>query len=242
MNHNKISLNNLTNNIKNNQYAVPVIQGREGFTGRAEEVEMIGDSVIRGIPIAPLVIMPYFSHIPCSELHQGQEFPHLPFQSLVIDGVRRITFLSHIFLNSGTETYYFDLLSVLNEYFLKEQAFSSRTNSYLSCQEKVKPISDVLCCSFRQGETGNNSARFILSSSLISNNFTHQIRSFLAELRIECDFKPIEVEEYFNFLCDLLTAVSSYRITCTTVNLEPNLEDIQRCCSRLNTPNLHMMN
>ncbi len=128
MNHSQISLKTSVKNIENNHYLILDFQGRRNFVWDVLDIEKLGDSIIRGVPITSIVTMPIESkNFPTKRLNSALTSNLKPApQQYVIDGYQRMASISDIFLSTdSTFLYYFDMLAILNEKFLKTKAETS---------------------------------------------------------------------------------------------------------------------
>ena len=241
MNHSKISLKKTVENISNNHYVTPDFKGRRDFVWDVIDIEKLGDSIIRGIPITSIVIMPLessrFPLKPSSTiLLPLTEKP--PAHKYIVDGYQRLTSISDIFLGTdSTFLYYFDMLAILNEKLLMIKEEIDSPTSYIASQSKVENISSVLCKSFNRTEPAQFTSRFVLASEVISNKFSRKVSKFLSELKDDGIINTEdEYYDYLDYLTNTLTAVAHYDIAITSISGDSSDVFVKGTYEKLNSP------
>lgn len=241
MNHSKISLKKTVENINNNHYVTPDFKGRRDFVWDVIDIEKLGDSMIRNIPITSVVLMPVeSSRFPLKPssiiLLPSTEKPSA--HNYIVDGYQRLTSISDIFLGTdSTFLYYFDMLAILNEKFLKTKEQSNSLVSYIALQRKTESISSVFCKSFNRTEPAQFTSRFVLASDVITNKFSRKVSKFLSELK---DNGIINTEDeyydYLDYLTSTFTAVAHYDIAISSISADSSDVFVKRTYEKLNSP------
>lgn len=219
MNYKKINLTHLIENISS--YAVPQFENQRGFVWNTSDIEGLGESIIRGIPMSEIVTMP-FSHginIDYNHLELNPINEELAIHSYVVSGQQRITSIAKIFLPQDNDNiYHFDLMGIL-----LSRVFSG---GYYN------PVHGSLCKSFNYK---NDDPRFMLASDALSNNFLSNIDVFLNSLVERESATNEEVEKYYDILVNILNSVGNYSIAHTTISPNSNIYDVEIMFKKINS-------
>lgn len=219
MNYKKINLTHLIENISS--YAVPQFESQRGFVWNTSDIEGLGESIIRGIPMSEIVTMPFSNNINIDynhlELNPINE--ELAIHSYVVSGQQRITSIAKIFLpQDNGNIYHFDLMGIL-----LSRVFSG---GYYN------PVHGSLCKSFN---CKNDDPRFMLASDVLSNNFLSKIDVFLSSLVERESATSEEVEKYYGILVNILNSVGNYSIAHTTISPNSNIYDVEVMFKKINS-------
>lgn len=228
MNHSKISLNALIKNIENNHYVTPVFKGRRDFVWDVIDIEKLGDSIIRGIPIASLVTMPQNKELPANHLISGEKLVFSSSKNYIVDGYQRVVSISDIFLKTDTTfLYYFDLLAILNEKFSINKLSGAEVNL------------GGFCKSFHHNEPEQFKPRFLLAADVTSNKFNRGIGDFLQQIKHSIIITNKEIDKYLDYLTNILTSVTHYNLPITEISSSEDIVSIKRIYEKLNLPLLY---
>lgn len=227
MNHSQISLKTLVKNIENNHYVNIDFQGRRKFVWDVIDIEKLGDSIIRGVPITSIVTMPIESKVfPTQPLNTALTSNLKPApQQYVIDGYQRLASISDIFLGTdSTFLYYFDLSAIINEKFPINQ-------------ESIEALHlGTFCKTFQEHESERFNPRFLLAADVINNKFNNGIGKFLLQVRGSLSLTNREFDDYFDYLINTLTSVAHYNLAITKINATEDIAPIKRIYEKLNLP------
>lgn len=228
MNHSQISLKTLVKNIENNHYVTLDFQGRRNFVWDVLDIEKLGDSIIRDVPISSIVTMPVESeNFPTKRLNTTSLTSNLkpPSQQYIIDGYQRVASISDIFLGTdSTFLYYFDLSAILNEKFTMNQ-------------KSIKEINlGAFCKAFQEHESERFKPRFLLAADVINNKFNNGIGKYLLQVRNSLSLTNREFDDYFDYLTNMLTSVAHYNLAITKINVTEDMASIKRIYEKLNLP------
>ena len=220
MNHNKINLIHLIENIGN--YAVPQFESQRGFIWNVADIEGLGDSIIRGIPISEIVTMPFSNrslNIDYNRLEVKSTDEELAIHSYVVSGQQRITSIAKIFLpQDNGNIYHIDLMGILMSCVLSGGYYD--------------PMRGSLCKSFN---CKNDDPRFVLASDVLSNNFLPKIDVFLNSLIERESATSEEVDRYYDILVNILNSVADYSISHTTISPNANIYDVEIMYKKINS-------
>lgn len=241
MNHSNISLENIIKKLNNNQYIIPFFKGRRTFIWGTKAIESLGDSIIRGIPISPLVSanINNSSHYPIQlKLVVEDNIPsnNETENTLMIDGYQRIAAISKIFFNSknNKSVYQFDLLSILMEKYLIYKEKTGLFADYLNSQEKDFEISDCFCKLSPKSDSIEPNTRFLPASEAVEGNYNRYINSFLSEIK-ECNISTDEeLNEYLDYLTSTFSSLNDYRFIGTVIESNPKLTTVSGIYGKLN--------
>lgn len=238
MNHSKVTLKQLINNIDNNHFVVPTNIGRRRFIWDIIDVESLGDSIINAIPIASLVTMP--SDISTSNEIQTKalisSYPVLNSvtEEYLIDGFHRVRAISDIF--KGTDDaflYYFDLMALLKAKF---------QNFFETDEDYYNQNTDGICKAFLFRETDRNKPRYLSAIDIQKNQFSKGIRKFFEELNSNNQFTETQMVDYLDYIATVISSINQYTIPITKISSDVSKNDIKRIYEKLNTPLLYQSN
>lgn len=236
--HTDISLRDLVVSITNGNFTIPKFQ-RE-FVWKNSDILSLGDSIIRGYPIASLLVMPCDGNLRVSTEHlkTGGGFINNDISKTMylLDGQQRVTSIAKIFANyDNNQSYYFDLFEILNEEFLND-------NIEIENNRKIK--SDGFCRSFKKGENKDedptrHNFRFISGKTILEDKFATVIRKFLKTIKNLDDTKA-EYDKYENYLNALLGSVSSFGVPMTSISKDADLGLICRVFEKVNSSGIKL--
>lgn len=231
--HTDISLRDLVGSITNGNFTIPKFQ-RE-FVWKNSDILSLGDSIIRGYPIASLLVMPCDGNLRVSTEHlkTGGGFINNDISKTMylLDGQQRVTSIAKIFANyDNNQSYYFDLFEILNEEF---------SDDVIEIENNRKIKSDGFCRSFKKGENKDedptrHNFRFISGKTILEDKFATVIRKFLKTVKNLDDTKA-EYDKYENYLNALLGSVSSFGVPMTSISKDADLGLICRVFEKVNS-------
>lgn len=236
--HTDISLRDLVASVTNGNFTIPKFQ-RE-FVWKNGDILSLGDSIIRGYPIASLLVMPCDGNLRVSTeaLKTGGGFisEDLSKTMYLLDGQQRVTSIAKIFANfDNNNSYYFDLFEILSEEFSDDQ---------IEIENNRKIKSDGFCRSFKRGEYKDDDPtrhnfRFISGKTILEDKFATVIRKFLKTIKNLDDTKE-EYDKYENYLNALLGSVSSFGIPMTSISKDADLGLICRVFEKVNSSGIKL--
>lgn len=236
--HTDISLKDLVVSITNGNFTIPKFQ-RE-FVWKGADILSLGDSIIRGYPIASLLVMPCDGNlrVATEALKTGGGFisKDLAKTFYLLDGQQRVTSIAKIFANFDNNfSYYFDLFEILTEEFPDDQ---------IEIENNRKIKAEGFCRSFKKGENKDDDPtrhnfRFISGKTILEDKFATVIRKFLKTVKNLDDTKE-EYDKYENYLNALLGSVSSFGVPMTSISKDADLGLICRVFEKVNSTGIKL--
>lgn len=235
--HTDISLKDLVASIINGNFTVPKFQ-RE-FVWKPVDIVSLGDSIIRGYPIASLLIMPCDGNlrVATEPLKTGGGYisNDLSKTLYLLDGQQRVTSIAKIFANfDSTNSYYFDLFEILKEKFPEDDINIENTR-------RIK--SDGFCRYFKKSDKDEDPTRhnfrFISGKTILEDKSAEVIRKFLKTI-IGLNDTMEEYDKYGNYLNALLGSVSSFGIPVTSISKDADLGLVCRVFEKVNSTGIKL--
>lgn len=236
--HTDISLKDLVNSIVSGMFTIPKFQ--RDFVWKTADILSLGDSIIRGYPIASLLIMPCDGNLRVAteplKTYGSNITTDLAKTMYLLDGQQRVTSIAKLFANFDNETsYYFDLLEILREEFQDDEIIVENNKNIKS---------EGFCRKFSKGskkdeEPTRHNYRFISGKTILEDKFATVIRKFLKTIKNLDDTKE-EYDKYENYLNALLGSVSSFGIPITSISKDADLGLICRVFEKVNSTGIKL--
>lgn len=229
----EISLREIANNILNGNYGIPRFQ--RDFVWKSSDISSVGDSIIRGYPISALLMISAESNLKIGYSPLKTEgsiiTKELSNIQYLLDGQQRITSIAKIFCNMDDKRiYYFDLLSILNEYYPEDDIVLTNYNKNDLPKEEFcrffhKPISKEI-----PPTKFNN--RYISAQTILSGDTYGMIEGFLETIK---DITNDKRKKYYQTLNSMIGDIPNYGIPLTTISNDANLDLICRVFEKINS-------
>lgn len=235
LNNSNINLSELLDNISNGNYAIPKFQ--RGFVWKVSNIESLGDSMMRGAPIASLLFMPENSNLSLAYDALRAKGATTEGSSLkyVLDGQQRTTSIARIFLGmDDNRTYYFDIAAIVAAYihsdFLTSKFFELNIDEERFCKAFASTKNPIVIRDMR-----------FLNAETIRNGYSSNIGKIVDDFHNQGYFTDLQVKyDVIDFLNRMFGNLMTYDIPTTTISADADLRSVCRVFEKINTSGLKL--
>lgn len=216
------------------KYAIPVFQ--RGYVWKVNQVEGLGDSIIRGYPIGSLLVMGNGGTLSVASRPLSSSVADIDPQALnLMDGQQRATSLHRLFGDhGGRERFYYDMLSILCEAFPNDRI----EGPFLSKFPSKKGVGlDCVCHKFSYSideKAPNAGGRFISCQQVMDKKIVRPLKAFIHSLEeVEIDAERLEV--YHEYLNGMFSDVGAYKISLVQIAASAPIDLVCRVFEKVNS-------